>query len=582
MLSLIEREEGTNEYDHLDVYLGIPDDPGVDTEEDSDNSDDEHIGDVNHLSRGILQQNCEIRHRFQEDFDEDDLIPLARLFPKPGPSLASNDKKNEQGNKRKKLHKWTKNPPNFSVNKTCVLRDPSLEAKSAKNPVSFFLLFFDENLTTKIVQETNQYGHQKNKELHFTKEELYVLLGGMLLSGYAKYPNKRLYWNSTEDIPDILRKSMRLNRYEMLLRHLHFNDNAKIDRNDKLYKIRPLLEALNRNFKNHGGLEEGLSIDESMIPYYGKHYAKQYIKGKPIRFGYKNWAICNSSGYMISFEVYTGKSDSEKRFGLGGDVIMSLLEKSEVPPSNGHKIFFDNYFTSLNLLNHLSENNICATGTIRENRTEKCPFPDAKTWKPKPRGSSHFVSCENVTFVQWKDNKVVTLGTNYDNNDIVMTTRWCKESKTKKQITQPKIVANYNKYMGGVDKMDKLIALYRTRMRQRKWYWPIVSYLLDASVSNAWVLMKKLMPDDSNCVSLLVFRRYIALSFLQSYGTKPTRGKTTSPYPVASRFDNIGHMIRYNETDRRCQVCKKKSNFICVKCDCGLHPKFCFEIYHAK
>ena len=71
---------------------------------------------------------------------------------------------------------------------------------------------------------------------------------------------------------------------------------------------------------------------------------------------------------MISFEIYTGKSNTvEKVFGLGGDVVMSLLHQSEVPSNHGHTFFFDNYFTSLSLLNHLSENKICATATIREN-----------------------------------------------------------------------------------------------------------------------------------------------------------------------------------------------------------------------
>ena len=44
-----------------------------------------------------------------------------------------------------------------------------------------------------------------------------------------------------------------------------------------------------------------------MIPYYGKHYAKQFIRGKPIRFGFKNWALCTSSGYMMAFDIYVGK-----------------------------------------------------------------------------------------------------------------------------------------------------------------------------------------------------------------------------------------------------------------------------------
>ena len=43
-------------------------------------------------------------------------------------------------------------------------------------------------------------------------------------------------------------------------------------------------------------MDENVSIDKSMIPYYGKHHAKQFIKGKPIRFGFKCWAICTSKG----------------------------------------------------------------------------------------------------------------------------------------------------------------------------------------------------------------------------------------------------------------------------------------------
>ena len=87
-------------------------------------------------------------------------------------------------------------------------------------------------------------------------------------------------------------------------------------------------------------MDEHLFIDESMIPYYGKHYAKQYMKGKPIRFGFKNWALCSSNGYMISFEIYTGKSNTvEKVIGLGGDVVMSLLHQSKVPSYHGHKFF---------------------------------------------------------------------------------------------------------------------------------------------------------------------------------------------------------------------------------------------------
>lgn len=305
---------------------------------------------------------------------------------------------------------------------------------------------------------------------------------------------------------------MRLNRFETILHpyqnHIskpYFNDNLQIDRSDKLYKLSPVIDTLNDRFRKHGGLEENISIDESMMPYYGKHYAKQYIKGKPIRFGFKNWALCTSSGYMVSFDIYTGKSqdNTEARgFGLGGDIVLQLLEKSEILPNNGYKLYFDNYFTSLQLLEHLSENKICATGTIKENRTGRCPFPQKNYWKLQDRGTK-----DDTLLVQWKNNKVVTVASNFEKDEIVNTTRWCRTSKSKKRVPQPKLIANYNKGMGGFDKMDGLIALYRCRVRQRKWYWPIFAYLLAATISNAWLLMKGLNPDDPNCAFLLVFCR---------------------------------------------------------------------------
>ncbi|KAG5861866.1 hypothetical protein JTB14_026684 [Gonioctena quinquepunctata] len=135
-------------------------------------------------------------------------------------------------------------------------------------------------------------------------DEMEVFIDGLLLSGYAKYPNKRMYWSRQKDVPKILQNNMRLNRCEQILRHFHLNDNINIDKNDRLYKLRPLVYKLNKHFKQHGGLEESLSVDESMIPYYGRHCAKQYIRGKPIRFGFKNWALCTSSGYMTSFNIH--------------------------------------------------------------------------------------------------------------------------------------------------------------------------------------------------------------------------------------------------------------------------------------
>lgn len=95
------------------------------------------------------------------------------------------------------------------------------------------------------------------------------------------------------------------------------------------------------------------------------------------------------------------------------------------------------------------------------------------------------MASESVLLVKWKDNKVVTAASNFSQNDVVKTSRWCRVSKTKKQIDQREMIAKYNVGMGEVDKMDNLVSVCRTRIRQCKWYWPIFAYLVDVSISNA-------------------------------------------------------------------------------------------------
>ncbi len=60
---------------------------------------------------------------------------------------------------------------------------------------------------------------------------------------------------------------------------------------------------LNDNFLKYGEVfgPGNASIDESMIPYFGRHPAKQSIRGKPVRWGYKAWVAADPNGYAFLF-----------------------------------------------------------------------------------------------------------------------------------------------------------------------------------------------------------------------------------------------------------------------------------------
>lgn len=47
--------------------------------------------------------------------------------------------------------------------------------------------------------------------------------------------------------------------------------------------------------------------------------------------------------------------------------------------------------------------------------------------------------------------------------------------------------------MGGVDHLDSLIALYRTKIRSRKWYHRIVFHMLNLTAVEAWLLYRRVL-----------------------------------------------------------------------------------------
>ena len=78
---------------------------------------------------------------------------------------------------------------------------------------------------------------------------------------------------------------MRRDRYFKLL--LHFTDDVGRT-NDRLYKIRNVVEILRKAFNESFQPYQRLCIDESLLLYKGRLSFKQYIPSKRNRFGIKS------------------------------------------------------------------------------------------------------------------------------------------------------------------------------------------------------------------------------------------------------------------------------------------------------
>jgi len=594
--------EADDDYTSADVYITPPVD-GQLSEEDSD--DDDQPQTINHLSgpqlnaeadvrlvtrsRKIVSTTDEIEVNLQDTSDEEDDIPLA--------ALASTNTSASQRRVTKlpePTRKWSNK--DLLSDSGCTQHESTKPCFIAKEwtPVGLFELFFDTDTVQLLVANTLKYARDVKGDHSFTLDEetLKLFFAVLLLSGYNVLPRRRMYWEQQPDVWNAaVATALPRKKFEDLLRYFHISDNSNLQANDRFAKVRPLLALLNERWLLFKPPACHLSIDESMIPYFGKHGCKQHIHGKPIRFGYKMWSLATYQGYLIQGEPYQGASTScdIPELGMGGSVVMDLV--SELSSDQKYSLYFDNLFTSLPLLDRLAADGFGATGTMRINRTKKAPLKDPKDLLKTPRGSHHFVHDESSgsVIVQWHDSNIVTIASNcHSVHPLGQARRWSQKEKKVITISQPHTVAAYNKYMGGVDRLDQNIATYRISVRTKKWWWSIFSFLLSATVNNAWLLYRETDSYSVDKLDLLEFMRRIVNAYLQMHGNRSSsKLKEVRCIPQSKRvlaevrFDHQDHIIESIPKQRRCGHCGNKVSRQCAKCTVPLHVD-CFAAFHGQ
>lgn len=121
-------------------------------------------------------------------------------------------------------------------------------------------------------------------------------------------------------------------------------------------------------------------MDESVILFKGRSSMKQYTPLKPTKRGYKVWARADHTcGYLYQFEIHCGKQENEERSvedGLGPRVVKTLTSTLK---DQNCLVVFDNFFTTVKLMDDLHENRILACGTVCGNQKNLTGFTKQKS-----------------------------------------------------------------------------------------------------------------------------------------------------------------------------------------------------------
>ncbi|KAK2725484.1 hypothetical protein QYM36_000093 [Artemia franciscana] len=96
--------------------------------------------------------------------------------------------------------------------------------------------------------------------------------------------------------------------------------------------------------------------------------------------GFEVFTRAGNCGSSYDIEICQSRETVEAGpFSLGGDVVMRLLRSLE--PKLGHKIVFDNLFSTVDLVFHLKEIGYDCVGTIHQNRLSGCELMEEKELK---------------------------------------------------------------------------------------------------------------------------------------------------------------------------------------------------------
>jgi len=160
------------------------------------------------------------------------------------------------------------------------MSDADKQKIKSMSPVELFETFFSEEIKKYIIHCT------KLNEYNLTMSELNTFIGIIIMSGYNSRKSQRRYWSTDPHLGcEVIKSAMSRDKFETIKSKLKYSQTADEDKNDRAW--RKIMDLFRKNIKKFGYFETALSVGEMMAKFYGRTVLKQYIRGKPIKFGLK-------------------------------------------------------------------------------------------------------------------------------------------------------------------------------------------------------------------------------------------------------------------------------------------------------
>ncbi|XP_021952231.1 piggyBac transposable element-derived protein 4 [Folsomia candida] len=472
----------------------------------------------------------------------------------------------------------------------------------ASTPLFILQKIVTPDIVDEIITQTNLYADQKAipNWKNVGVPELWRFFGLNMLTGVVQKPSLKDYW--TRDpltATPFFNEVMSRNRFEQILRGLHFVDleEPTLDTNDRFHKMGTILPNILKNFRKLVNPGEFLTLDEELMPYKGALSFKQYNPKKRGRFGVKSFFLMDCQHrFVLDILPYQGKSTRIsnpswiKMYGFGGAAVLTMLEKGYL--GKYHRLVVDNYFQSPVLAKTLLEKKTFVLGTVRKDRKFMPKFIDHVTSRPSrlKKGEVETFSDGDLLLERWMDRREVLMLNTFIHHRM----EDCESQNPRNAQVKPASVLVYNKSMGALDDMDKIIRPYQALRKTLKWYRKFAFHLFDICVYNSWVVYCHM-----NSRRSTGYKQYLSnlIKEIMSANVtiRSTKGRPVS-LPHQPSFNSLRHFsstLRNNAGKKvrgNCHLCwktmnklRKATSFRCEACGVWLcidGENSCHKKYH--
>ena len=424
----------------------------------------------------------------------------------------------------------------------------------------------------------------------------------LIMMGIIRKPKLEDYWSDDDCmVTPFFKKYMSRNRFQFILSNIHMrNENipAADKKRDKLYKLRPLLSMLDRNFKKYKP-EKAISLDEGGCPFKGRLAFKTYNPAKPNRFAIKTYQVCEAtSGYCVAFDVYTAEERQwtidtvAQDAGITTHTVLDTLHKADCL-GQGYHVYMDNYYNSPELCQELLAKKTLVCGTLKPNRSglpKEITRNIKKMNRKVNRGKCLWRRKNEMLCLLWMDKRtVLTISTIHSAKMVNVKVNYKGDT-----VKKPQPILMYTKYMFGVDLSDQLLAYYSLLRKSIKWWRKLMIHLVNLAMLNAYILYRK--ANTGHKGSHIAFRINLVRALIED--GLPTCTDTPAQVTPRRAVDPTRkHLVERHfpavlqpkmnakkaKPYRKCHLCKtKNTKFWCPDCQIPFCAAPCFGTYHTK